>query len=137
MLQSVENALDKLRRSRFRRRFHLNSADAAYLRSRGLPAVMAHAAAFVDDRLAPAQPRNDGRQTPMRGHPVFVAQHATATCCRGCLSRWHVIPAGEPLSGEERGYVLRLIEAWLIRQGATAQTVDVAAGVGEPGLFDL
>ncbi len=32
------------------------------------------------------------RQTPFRGHPVFIAQHATATCCRECLAKWHRIP---------------------------------------------
>ncbi|WP_251023391.1 DUF4186 family protein [Streptomyces sp. ISL-10] len=32
--------------------------------------------------------------------PVFVAQHATATCCRTCLERWHVVPAGRALDDE-------------------------------------
>ena len=136
MIGSVEDALGKLRRSRFRRRFRLSCRDAEYLRTRGTAVVMGHAAEFVDSRLGPARPRNDGRQTPMRGHPVFVAQHATATCCRGCLWRWHGIAPGAALSDAERGFVLRLIEGWLIGQGAAASGVEVVAADGEPGLFD-
>ena len=40
-------------------------------------------------RIAPKEPLNDGKQTPMKGHPVFIAQHATATCCRECTRKWH------------------------------------------------
>ncbi len=71
--------------------------------------VLEHACDFVSMRLAPADPPNDGRQTPMRGHPVFVAQHATATCCRGCLEKWHRISKGSGLSREEQAYVVEVI----------------------------
>ena len=74
---------------------------------------MAHAADFVEKRLAPAYPDNDGKQTPMRNHPVFVAQHATATCCRGCLEKWHAITKGRELSPEEKRYVIDVIRHWL------------------------
>ena len=75
--------------------------------------ILDHARDFIAKRLAPAAPVKDGRQTPMRGHPVFVAQHATATCCRSCLAKWHGIPAGRELSVEEQAYVVRAIERWL------------------------
>ena len=71
------------------------------------------AAAFVRDRLAPATPANDGRQTPMRGHPVFIAQHATATCCRTCLQINHGIAKGHELSPRERAYVVDVICRWI------------------------
>jgi len=77
--------------------------------------VLAHAADFIAQRLAPADPRNDGKQTPFRGHPVFVAQHATATCCRGCLAKWHHIEKGRPLTGDEQAYAVAVIEHWLRR----------------------
>ena len=73
---------------------------------------------LLDERLAPTQPRNDGRQTPYRGHPVFVAQHATATCCRTCLSRWHGIPAGHALTEHEREYVVEAICRWIVGEYA-------------------
>lgn len=77
-----------------------------------------HAEELVERRLAPAEPRNDGRQTPYRGHPVFVAQHATATCCRTCLERWHDIPAGRALDDAEQGYVVEAICRWIVGQYA-------------------
>lgn len=80
---------------------------------KGLPVVLEHARTLIAERLAPAEPANDGRQTPLRGHPVFVAQHATATCCRGCLSKWHFIAKGRPLSDEEIDYVVGVLERWL------------------------
>ncbi|HSU67653.1 MAG TPA: DUF4186 family protein [Tepidisphaeraceae bacterium] len=74
-----------------------------------------HASDFIDQRLARAHPERDGKQTPWRGHPVFVAQHATATCCRGCVAKWHGIPAGVELTPEQRKYLLGVIEHWLKR----------------------
>ena len=63
-----------------------------------------------------AEPRNDGRQTPYRNHPVFVAQHATATCCRSCLETWHDIPKGRRLDRDERAYVVEVIGRWIDRE---------------------
>lgn len=75
-----------------------------------------HAADFIAKRPAPAFPANDGKQTPMRGHPVFIAQHATATCRRGCPAKWHDIPQGQALSAEQQRYVVTVIYHWLVRQ---------------------
>ena len=105
-----------LARSRFRSRFRLNPKDRAYFVAKGLDVIMEHARGFLATRLFPAQPANDGRQTPMRGHPVFVAQHATATCCRGCLAKWHGIPSGRPLTEAEQTRVLDVIRCWLGRR---------------------
>ena len=81
--------------------------------------VRKHAQDFIAKRLSPAAPANDGRQTPMRGHPVFVAQHATATCCRGCLAKWHGIAEGEALSESEQEYLADVIMEWIRRQMET------------------
>jgi hypothetical protein len=116
LMRALDELFDALARSPFRARFRLNAADAAYLAERGLPAVLGHAGEFVERRLAPAQPASDGRQTPMRGHPVFVAQHATASCCRSCLAKWHRIPAGRPLADAEKTQVLAAIARWLEAQ---------------------
>ena len=105
-----------LQGSPFRQRFQLGTRERDYLDTKGLPAVLSHAAAFVAQRLAPAFPRNDGKQTPFRGHPVFVAQHATATCCRGCLAKWHHIERGRPLTPEEQSHVVAAIARWLRQQ---------------------
>ena len=105
--------LANLARSKFRSRFKLADADRAYVARTGWETLRAQAEKIVRERLAPAAPRNDGRQTPMRGHPVFLAQHATATCCRGCLFKWHGIPPDRPLSDAEVARVVDFLLAWI------------------------
>jgi hypothetical protein len=112
-MKHADDIFSALARSAFRRRFHLGSAEHAYLRDKGLSAVLEHARDFIGKRLAPAEPVNDGKQTPWRGHPVFIAQHATATCCRTCLQKWHSIDKGDELTPEEQAHVIAVIERWL------------------------
>jgi hypothetical protein len=112
----IERVLARLASSPFRRRFRLGPRERAYLDRKGLATVLQHAGDFIAKRLAPANPANDGRQTPFRGHPVFVAQHATATCCRSCLAKWHGIGRDRALDKDERDYVLAVLERWLRAQ---------------------
>lgn len=112
-MRDLDELFAALERSQFRSRFRLRGREAAYLREKGLQTVLSHAHEFIETRLAPAQPANDGCQTPMRNHPAFIAQHATATCCRGCLEKWHKIPKGRPLSDREVHYIVAVIERWL------------------------
>ena len=109
----IDEAFQRLAQSAFRRKFVLRDRELAYLQTWGLPHVMKQARDLIAKRLAPAEPLNDGRQTPWRNHPVFVAQHATATCCRGCLARTHDIVKGHALTNDEMAPVLRVIERWL------------------------
>ncbi|SEB77274.1 protein of unknown function [Paramicrobacterium humi] len=113
---TIVPTLRRLERSRFRAKFFLSEGDLAYCRARGRDTVTEHAVRFVTERLAPAQPHKDGKQTPWRGHPVFVAQHATATCCRGCIAKWHGIERGRELEPEEIARLVELILAWLTAQ---------------------
>lgn len=115
-MKSLEQIFDALAKSSFRRRFQLQGKDLVYLQTKGLPVVLSHAADFVTHRLAPAEPANDGKQTPYRGHPVFVAQHATACCCRGCLEKWHKIPCGRALDEAEQAHIVAALEWWLQRE---------------------
>ena len=115
MARDLGLLLDRLSRSAFRSRFRLGKKEKTYLEAKGVEVIRSHAADFVAQRLAPAQPGNDGRQTPMRGHPVFIAQHATATCCRSCLAKWHGIPAGRALSEDDQAYVVDVLMEWLRR----------------------
>lgn len=119
-MRDMEELFAALGQSQFRRGFRLRGKELAYLRSKGLRAVLEHASDFIDKRLAPAEPANDGKQTPMRNHPAFVAQHATATCCRGCLQKWHGIQKGHALDDEERRHVLSVLEKWLAEQERAA-----------------
>jgi hypothetical protein len=109
----------RLARSKFRSRFKLGDYEMEYLRTRGADMIRNHAFDLVRQRLAPAAPRNDGRQTPMRNHPVFVAQHATATCCRSCLRKWHGIKEGVELTSAQVDYVVAVITRWISEQDPT------------------
>lgn len=112
-MRDLDEVFRALGGSAFRRRFRLGPAEHAYVKTKGMEIVIEHARNFIRDRLSAAEPRNDGKQTPWRGHPVFVAQHATATCCRGCLQKYHGIPKGAPLTDEQQAHVIAALERWL------------------------
>ncbi|MGL5697851.1 MAG: DUF4186 domain-containing protein [Kluyvera sp.] len=115
-MDALESLFSRLQRSTFRSRFRLGVKERQYCIDKGPDVIDSHAADFVARRLAPALPKNDGKQTPMRGHPVFIAQHATATCCRGCLEKWHQIPQGQVLNEAQQHYIVGVIHHWLVIQ---------------------
>ncbi|MEV4127941.1 DUF4186 domain-containing protein [Nocardia sp. NPDC049707] len=117
-MDELDARLQRIGQHHFRAKFRLRGRDRAIVDARGIATVRRHAQELIESRLAPTEPRNDGRQTPYRGHPVFVAQHATATCCRTCLERWHGIAAGRPLDAAEQAYVVEAICRWITRQYA-------------------
>lgn len=112
-MRELDEVFIALSKSAFRAKFRLTGKDRAYLQMKGLPTVIDHARDFIAKRLVPAIPPNDGKQTPFRGHPVFVAQHATACCCRSCLEQWHGIAKGHGLTADEAIYIVNVIERWL------------------------
>ena len=113
-MATIDEALVKLQKSAFRAKFHLTEKDKQYVKDKGMNTVREHAAAaFVRRRLAPAVIPNDGKQTPMRGHPVFVAQHACACCCRGCLNKWYKVPIGTELNENQQERIVNLLMAWI------------------------
>ena len=110
------NVLNKLVKSKFRSRFKLRAKELEYIKDKGLVTIRSHACDFIRGRVAPAEPVNDGKQTPMRGHPVFIAQHATSTCCRGCIEKWHKFPQHRELTKTEQEYLVSVIMEWINRQ---------------------
>lgn len=115
--ERLQLLFERLSHSAFRSRFHLNGKDKLYIQNKGWETVRIHAAEFVARRLAPAIIPNDGKQTPMRHvHPVFIAQHATGCCCRGCFEKWHHLPKGRALSVEEQAYAVSVLMAWLHKE---------------------
>jgi len=120
-MNNVDETLETLQKSQFRAKFHLKTTELAIVNEKGRGVIQQHAAEIISKRVAPAFPDKDGKQTPFKGHPVFVAQHATATCCRGCLLKWHHIPKGRELTAAEQAYVVDVICLW-IDQEAERQT---------------
>ena len=111
-----DEIFDRLSKSDFRKKFKLSQKDRLYLEQKGFDTIRSHAVDFIEKRIAPANIPNDGKQTPMRGHPVFTAQHATATCCRGCINKWHKFPKEVQLTKEQQKYLVDLIMEWIKRQ---------------------
>ena len=121
-MQTKEEALAKLSRSAFRSRFHLGAKERQYIADKGIEVIERHAADFVAQRLAPPYPPNDGKQTPLRGHPVFIAQHACACCCRGCLEKWYKVPRGVALTADQQRRIVALLMAWI--EGELGERTD-------------
>lgn len=112
----LTDLFNRLAKSRFRSSFRLTQKDRDYVSAKGLATIRSHAKDFVAKRLSPAVIPNDGKQTPMKGHPVFLAQHATGCCCRGCFFKWHHIPQGRELTKEEQNYSVAVLMAWIEKQ---------------------
>ncbi len=127
-MQTREEALYKLKKSKFRASFHLKEKDKRYVQKKGRDVIEQHARDFVRERLAPAVINNDGRQTPMKGHPVFIAQHATACCCRGCLAKWYHVRKNVPLSEEQQEQIVQLLMAWIDEEMKESVSVEMKDG---------
>lgn len=112
----MHNILEKLSKSKFRNSFKLKQKDIEYINKKGIDVIELHAKDFISKRIAPADIYNDGKQTPMKGHPVFVAQHATATCCRKCINKWHHFEMNVRLTDEQQEYIIALIMQWIKNQ---------------------
>lgn len=113
-LTIYNNVINKLQKSKFRSSFKLKQKDIDYINEKGISMIKRHAVDFINQKLAPANPENDGKQTPMKNHPVFIAMHACACCCRTCLYKWHKIPMNKELTKDEKNYIYGLLIYWII-----------------------
>ena len=113
MEYDFDSLFARLSESAFRRRFHLKEKDKEYVYKKGYDEIERQAREFIVKRLGPFEISNDGKQTPMKGHPVFISQHATATCCRSCLEKWHKIKKGHTLTDEEIDYIVAVLLAYI------------------------
>lgn len=110
---NTDDILYKLSLSKFRSSFHLRKYMLSYIDEKGFDVIKEHAYDFINKRLKPSNIINDGKQTPMKGHPVFIAQHACGCCCRGCLEKWHKIPKNRELTNDEVDYIVGLLMKWV------------------------
>ena len=90
-MQTIDEALNKLKKSKFRSKFHLSDRDKKYIDDKGLEVIRRHA----ED---------------------FIAQHACACCCRGCLSKWYRVNPNKQLSPTEQEKIVNLIMTWIERE---------------------
>lgn len=115
-MDKIDYILNSLSKSKFRNSFHLKEKDKIYIEEKGIDKIKEHTLDFINKRLKSAIIPNDGKQTPMRGHPTFVAQHATATCCRGCLNKVHKIEMNKELNETEINYICEVILRWIKKE---------------------
>lgn len=116
IMENIDVMLAKLAKSKFRSSFKLRKYMYPYINEKGIDIIRKHAYDFISKRIAPSEIKNDGKQTPTKGHPVFIAQHACAICCRGCLEKWYHIPYGKELTEEEINYFVDLIMKWIEKE---------------------
>ena len=112
----IEDKLISLAKSKFRSSFHLRKYMVNYIEENGLDKIESDAYDFINNRISNNSKFTDGKQTPMKGHPVFIAQHATATCCRNCLYKWHHIEKNRELTSHEIDFCVALIMAWINKE---------------------
>lgn len=117
--QWINNKLNSLEKSKFRASFHLNKKMIEYIDIKGLELVESHCNDFIDKNLKTYNKEKDGKQTPTKNHPVFVAQHATATCCRGCIEKWYHIPKEKVLQENEIKCIKAMIMEWIKKEYST------------------
>lgn len=116
MNEDINQILENLKKSKFRSSFHLRKYMIAYIDEKRMDVVRSHAAQFVNQKLGVYNPKTDGRQTPMKNHPVFIAMHACACCCRGCLEKWYHIPRERNLTEVEKERIINLLMTWIEKE---------------------
>lgn len=112
--EDIRVLLSNLSKTKFRGSFHLNNKMKEYAREKGYKKIYQDAKEIVIKNLSPAIIKNDGKQTTMRQtHPVFIAMHATGTCCRSCLYKIHKIKKNKELTNTEINYIVRVIMIYI------------------------
>lgn len=112
----MRELFERLSKSEFRNKFKLDHKDLEYIETKGLKTIEFHAREFILKRISPAYIKNDGKQTPFSSHPVFKAQHASATCCRKCLKKWHNFDEHVELDLQQQEYIVKVIMHWIRMQ---------------------
>ena len=112
----INNKLLSLSKSKFRSSFHLRKYMIEYINEHGIDKIREDAYFFIRNRLSDTSKFIDGKQTPMKGHPVFIAEHATATCCRDCLNKWYGIEKNRLLTEHEIDFCVELIMNWIEKE---------------------
>ena len=112
----IDNKLKELSKSKFRSSFHLNKKMIKYIDEKKMDTISKHMIDFINKKLGKYDIETDGKQTPMKNHPVFIAQHACACCCRSCLEKWHHIAKEKELTNNEKNYIYCLLMEWIKRE---------------------
>jgi hypothetical protein len=111
----MDDIFSRLERSKFRSGIHLNEKEKIFVVNKGMQKIGEDAYDILDKKIR-IKRDSDGKQTPWHGHPVFVAQHGTATCCRKCIEKWYKIPQNKVLDERETKFFLEIILRWIEKE---------------------
>ena len=112
-LKKIEEVFSKLNKTGRINDFSLGASEIEYVTSRGIDILRLHATDFIQKRIAPAEPKNDGHQTPAKGHPVFLAQHACGCNDRDSVEKFFGFNKGVLLKDKEVNLIVDVIVSWL------------------------
>jgi hypothetical protein len=106
----VQNTFNALKYEMWRHHFwhvELDQRAINYARRKGRLGLRDAVRKRLSTSIGGALPFHDGFQTPREnsGNPIYYAQHATASCCRKCVEKWHGIPQGRELTDSEIDYL--------------------------------
>ena len=116
MSKKIQLIKNKLSKNKDLSQFKLGDAEIEYVTSRGIEILRLHATDFIQKRIAPADPKNDGHQTPAKGHPVFIAQHACGCHDRDAVEKFFSFKKGKKLNEGEVTLIVNVIIDWIEEQ---------------------
>ena len=111
--KKIEEVFSKLNKTGRISNFSLGDAEIEYVSSRGIEILRLHATDFIQKRIAPKEPKNDGYQTPAKGHPVFLAQHACGCNDIDSVEQFFGFKKGSLLKEKEVNLIVDVIVSWL------------------------
>lgn len=114
--QLIDQTLFHLAKTKYRRQYVLSPKLKEYCRQTGMEKLRRKAFEIVREKVSSPYYKGEGRQTPLDGHPIYIAMHATGTCCRTCLEVWHSIVSGRRLTEKDIIYIVDTIMEWIKRQ---------------------
>ena len=114
----IEYTFDSLKKELLRHVCWVNKIDDEAIskaKKRGRKAIRKKAEEIIAKKIGhPIRTHFDKMCTPKKGSEIIhYGKHATATCCRICLERWHNIPQDVDLTEQQIDYCASLIELFV------------------------
>lgn len=97
-------------------KFKLKDDQWDYLAKRGFDSILLEGRTLIVKIFSEEAKHHSCKVAPVQNHPIFTALHATGTCCRSSLEKWHKIPKNKELREKDIFYILLVVKEWIIRQ---------------------
>ncbi|WP_372655987.1 DUF4186 family protein [Halobacteriovorax sp.] len=97
-------------------KFKLKDEQWEYLAKRGFDTILLEGRSLIVKIFNEDSLSHSCKVAPVQTHPIYIALHATGTCCRSSLEKWHKIPKSKELKEKDIFYILLVVKEWIIRQ---------------------